>query len=181
MARLSVTLAAAAALIAGCGGDDGGDADPARSDTPTIQVRATSGDASLLLGPTSTCADGAPRDITLACGIPAPHRRTDPLPVRPGAPIELRFEARVGRLLAQQQRAGRAGPVEDLTQLRPLRPAGDRTRWTLRAPARVERDSAIALVALYEEPVHIRHLTSGGTVPLEDAVLQFQVPLAPRR
>jgi hypothetical protein len=169
-------LAAVSLLAAGCGDDD--DAEPRRtSATATVQVRATSGAESRLLGPTSTCATGAPSDIRLACGIPAAHPRVEALPVRPGAPIALRFEAGVDRLLVQQKRGAKSEPVVELSQLEPATASADRRRWTVPAPPRLPRHGFLGLVAIYAEPVFINHLTTGGTVPLDDAVLQFQLPL----
>ncbi len=171
----ALAVIAAAAALAGCGGDDGSSSEPASA---TVQVRAVAGAESRLLGPTSTCARGAPDDISLACGIQAAHPRVPPLPVRPGGEITLRFEADVDRLLVQQVRAGRTGPVVQVSQLSPVPATDDRRRWTFRAPPRLPDDTVIGLVALYDE-VHITHLTTGGTARLEEAVLQFQLPLAP--
>jgi hypothetical protein len=97
MKNVLSALAVLASLVAGCGGE------PAkRSDTATVQLTAAAGGASRLIGPSSTCGHGAPPDIVLACGIRAAHPRVKPLPVRPGATITLRFEAKVGRLLVQE-------------------------------------------------------------------------------
>ncbi|HEV3000804.1 MAG TPA: hypothetical protein VGW75_08720 [Solirubrobacteraceae bacterium] len=176
--REAAGLLAALGLAAiGCGGGGGDGAASSEPTSATVQVRAMARGGDRLLGPTSTCADGAPGDITLACGVPAAHPRVPPLPVQPGERIELRFEADVERLLVQLVRAGRAGPVVQVTQLSPVRAPDDRRRWTIQAPGRIPRETVVGLVALYDE-VHIRHLPTGGTARLENAVIQFQLPLA---
>ncbi len=170
-------LALAAAPGCGGGGDDAGDR-PAPTQ-PTVQVRATAGDASRLLGPSSTCGSGAPEDVRLACGIRAARRRTNPLPVAGGGRIALRFEADVDRLLVQLKRASPSGPVE-VTQLMPVPAPDDRRSWTVPAPPSLPAGAVLGLVALYDE-VHIRRLTTGGLVALRDAVVQFQLPLEAAR
>ncbi|HEX8205227.1 MAG TPA: hypothetical protein VF587_04110 [Solirubrobacteraceae bacterium] len=179
MRRLLPALVALAALAVACGDEDE-ETRPASRAEPTISVRAISGEESRLLGPTSTCGEGAPEGISLACGIPAPHPRVEALPARAGEPIELRFEADVDRLLAQRQAAGSSGPVVDVTQLRPVPSSGDPRHWTLTAPSAGPK-SVVALVALFEKPVFIRNLATGATAPIEHAVLQYQLPLAPAR
>jgi len=162
-----------ATLAAGCGGDS--NAPYEQSDTN--KLTATVGGTSRLIGSSSTCGDGAPRDVLLQCGIEAANPGAEPVPARPDAEIILQFEAKVGRLLVERKRAGGSGPIEEVTQLRPVPVPSDRTRWTIRAPTRLRGNTVLGLVALYEEPVRIRNLNTGGTVALDNTVIQFQVPL----
>lgn len=171
---------AAAALIAGCGEDR---AEPAARapNTTSEDLVAVAGGIERLVGPSSTCGSGTPRDVVLACGIQAAHPRHRPLPVAPGQLVELRFRAKVGRLLVQRKRAGRTGPVEELTQLTPVSGSPDGRRWAIRAPSRMAPKTVIGLVVLFDDPVYIRRLSTGGTVPVRDAMLQYQLPLRARR
>lgn len=164
-----------AALAAGCG--EAGEMPSKQVSTTTEDLIATASGLSRLIGPSSLCGDGAPPDVVLACGIRAAHPRHKALPTRPSGTINLRFKAKVGRLLVEEKRADRAGPIEEVAQLKPVSTSSDGRRWTIRAPAHLTRNTVLGLVALYEEAVRIRRLSDGSTVPIENAVIQFQLPL----
>jgi len=70
--------------------------------------------------------------------------------------------------------------VAGLLLAAPVSGSPDGRRWAIRAPSQMAPKTVIGLVVLFDDPVHIRRLSTGGTVPVRDAMLQYQLALRAR-
>ena len=163
-------------LFCACGGSD---ASPTRDDPDETgeDLNASVGGIGRPVTPSSTCGSGLPRDVVLLCGVEAAPPRKAPLPVASGETITLNFATPAETVLVELKRARPQAPIVELRQLQPAKATSNPSVWTFEAPRRILDGMVLGIVALYEEPVPIARLSDGSTVPIQDAMIQFQLPI----